>query len=227
MNRSSILVEAAVENLDEAAAAVRAGVDRLELCADLSVGGTTPDAELLASVVERVRIPVFVMIRPRGGDFVYSAPEFQTMLRDIERVRAAEPDGLVTGALDRNSRIDTGQMRKLLDAAAGLPVTFHRAFDSIAEQSAALEELIDLGVARVLTSGGDPTALDGVERLAALIEQAAERITILAGGKIRDHNVREIIARTGVREVHARFVSEPQMRSLVDAVRGASPTATN
>ena len=211
-------VEAAVETLDSALAAERAGADRIELCANLSDGGTTPSAGLIAAVAERAQLPVVVLIRPRGGSFVYSDDEIDAMIRDIELAGTMGIAGIVTGAITSDGRIDVERTRTLVKAAAGLPVTFHRAFDSAANLPDALEQLIDLGVSRVLTSGGAATALEGASVIAALVDQARERIAIMAGGGIREHNVREVIARTGVREVHTRLVDEVRMRNLIGVV---------
>jgi copper homeostasis protein len=213
------LVEAAVETLDSALAAERAGADRIELCENLSDGGTTPGTRLIAAVAERTRLPVFVLIRPRARDFVYSDNEFDQMIRDTELARGLGIAGIVTGALTPDGRVDVDRTRTLIEAAAGLPATFHRAIDSAVDLSAALEEAIEAGASRVLTSGGSTTAVEGVDLIAALVGQARERITVIAGGGIRERNVRDVIARTGVREVHARLIDEGQMRGLVDAVR--------
>lgn len=213
------LVEAAVEALESSLAAERAGADRIELCNNLSEGGTTPDGGLVAAIVERIRLPVFVLIRPRAGDFVYSAREFDAMIRDIELTRTMGIAGIVTGVLDANGRVDVKRTRSLVKAAGGLPVTFHRAIDSSANLGAALDDAIEAGVSRVLTSGGARTAQEGVDVIAALVSQARERLSIIAGGGIREHNVREVIARTGAHEVHGRLVDEAQMRGLVDTVR--------
>jgi len=141
------------------------------------------------------------------------------MSRDIETAGIIGVAGIVTGALTSDYTVDVEQTRALVKAAAGLAVTFHRAFDSIINKKDALEQLIDLGVTRVLTSGGAPTALEGAEIIAALVDQAADRITVVAGGGIREQNVSDVVARTGVREVHTRFVGERRMRQLVDAVK--------
>ena len=212
------LVEAAVETLEEALAAKRAGADRIELCANLGVGGTTPSIGLIASVVQQVNHPVFVMIRPRGGDFVYDADEIDAMIEDIDRARPLGIAGIVTGALRSDGSVDVESMRRLMSPAAGLPVTFHRAFDVVANRTEALEQVIDLGASRVLTSGGAATALDGAVAIAMLVDQAGERVSIVAGGKIREQNARDVIARTGVREVHARLENEASMRGLVRLV---------
>jgi copper homeostasis protein len=216
------LVEAAVETLNSALAAERAGADRIELCDNLSDGGTTPGAGLIATVAERSRLPVFVLIRPRAGGFVYSDDEFETMVRDIGLAVRLGIAGIVTGALTPDGRVDAERTRSLVEAAAGLPVTFHRAIDSAVNLPAALEQVIEAGASRVLTSGGAATALEGVDLIATLVEQARERITVVAGGGIREHNVRDVISRTGAREVHARLVDEAQMRGLVQVVRGGN-----
>ena len=213
------LIEAAVETLESSLAAERAGADRIELCDNLDEGGTTPDGGLVAAIVERIRLPVFVLIRPRAGDFVYSESEFDVMIRDIELTRTMGIAGIVTGALDVKGRVDVKRTRSLVKAAGGLPVTFHRAIDSAADLVVALDDAIEAGVSRVLTSGGAATAREGVEVLTALVLQARERVSIIAGGGIREHNVLEVIAQTGVHEVHGRLVDEAQMRRLVDAVR--------
>jgi copper homeostasis protein len=200
----SILVEAAVESLDDALAAVDGGADRLELCANLADGGTTPSEELIAEVVEQVAIPVFVMIRPRGGSFVYSTAELDDMRRSIDRARELDVDGFVLGVLNTSNRIDTIRTQSLVDVAGDLPVTFHRAFDRVADRIDALDTLIDLGIGRVLTSGGAPTAAQGLAQLRELVETAGDEIVILAGGGVRFQNVLELVEETGVSEVHAR-----------------------
>ncbi|HJP58529.1 MAG TPA: copper homeostasis protein CutC [Gemmatimonadaceae bacterium] len=216
-----VLVEAAVESLDAAVAAERAGAQRIELCARLDIGGTTPSMTLIESALERLKIPVYVMVRPRGGDFVYTDDELNLMVNDSARVGRLGPAGIVTGAIGANGKVDRSILSRLVDAAGDLPITFHRAFDALADQQAALDELIDIGVNRILTAGGASSALDGVERIATLVKRAGERITIIAGGKVRAHNVAEVIHRSGVREVHARYLSARQMLDLVAAARTA------
>ena len=155
------------------------------------------------------------MIRPRGGGFVYSDDEIAAMTRDIMRVGNMGVAGIVTGVLSSDDRVDTDCTRTLLSAAHGLPVTFHRAFDSAQSLPDALDQLIEVGVSRVLTSGGAPTALDGASVISALLRRAGDQIAIIAGGGVRDHNVRELVGRTGVREVHAR-----QVRGIRRALTG-------
>lgn len=214
-----ILVEAAVESIESALAAERAGADRIELCVNLNEGGTTPSTGLTAAVVDGTHLPVFVLIRPRAGDFVFADDEIDLMSRDIETAGIIGVAGIVTGVLTSDYAIDVEQTRALVKAAAGLPVTFHRAFDATRNKSDALEQLIDLGVTRVLTSGGATTAMEGADVIAALVDQAQDRIAIIAGGGIREHNASDVIARTRVREVHTRFVGEARLRELVDVVK--------
>ena len=214
-----ILVEAAVETLESALAAERAGADRIELCVNLDDGGTTPSTGLTAAVIDGTQLPIFVLIRPRAGDFVYADDEIDLMTRDVATAGIIGAAGIVTGALTSDRRVDVEQTRALVEAAGGLPVTFHRAFDSAINMPDALEQLVDLGVTRVLTSGGAPTALEGAGVIAALVNQARDRITIVAGGEIREHSVSDVIGRTGVREVHARLVNKRRMRDLVDVVK--------
>jgi copper homeostasis protein len=206
IGRPLITIEAAVESVESVVSAEGDGAGRIELCANLSVGGTTPNADVISAVLEKTQLPVFVMIRPRGGGFVYSPKEIVAMTRDIDRARTTDVGGIVTGVLTPDGGVDVDRTRSLVDSAAGLPVTFHRAFDRARNLPDALEQLIEIGVSRVLTSGGAPTALEGALVLSALVAQARNRIIVLAGGGVREHNARELVARTGVVEVHSRDV---------------------
>jgi copper homeostasis protein len=210
------LLEVVVENVDDARAAVSAGASRLELCVDLANGGTTPPVRLIRDVVGTVTAPVFVMIRPRAGDFVYAARERDLMARQVEQAIASGAAGLVLGALQADRRVDVAATRVLVGLAGGRPVTFHRAFDETPDLESALDDLIDAGVSRVLTSGGAANALDGSSRLAALVRKAGDRLVVLAGGGVRGHNVATIVRTTGVREVHMRFEDVARTRQVVD-----------
>ena len=202
---AGVLVEACVDSVESALAAERGGAGRLELCDALFDGGTTPSAGMIAACRDRVSIPVFVIIRPRGGGFVYSESELDVMRRDIIAARGLGADGVVIGAMRPDGSVDAEQARSLVDAAGELPVTFHRAFDFAPDLGAALEVLVAAGVSRVLSSGGAPTAREGVATLAALVRQAGDRLVVMAGGGVREENVRDIIATAGVREVHVRL----------------------
>ena len=199
-----VLIEACVDSVYSAVAAERGGAKRLELCDNLFDGGTTPSAGMISAVKAAVRIPVFVIIRPRGGGFVYSSEEIGVMRLDIEAARMLGADGIAVGVLTRDSRIDVEQLRALMNHAAGLPVTFHRAFDLVPDQGEALEALIRERVARVLTSGGSQTALEGVEAIAKLVSRAAGQIKVMAGGGVREETVQEVVHRAKVSEVHVR-----------------------
>jgi copper homeostasis protein len=215
----TILIEAAVESLDDARAAIAGGAHRLELCAELDVGGTTPAHALAADVIARVEVPVLVMIRPRAGDFVYTHAELDRMHTDIRAALELGAAGVVLGALDASRRVDVVATRELLAAAHGRPVTFHRAFDDTPDLLEAIDSLVALGVTRVLSSGGAPTALEGANTLAAMVARAGERLQIVAGGGVRGGNVAAVVRRTGVREVHARCAGdEERIRSIANAV---------
>jgi copper homeostasis protein len=196
------LVEACVQTIAAAEAAQRAGADRIELCAALETGGVTPGAGVIRTVRAGIGIPLQVLIRPRVGNFVYRGPEVEAMRAEIREARRAGADGVVLGALDHHGRIDREITARLVEAAGPLPVTFHRAFDQVTGQAGALEILIDLGIARVLTSGGAVRAEDGIPRLAELVRASAGRIGILAGGGVRAPGVARLVAETGVGEVH-------------------------
>ena len=197
-----VLVEACVTTVGSALAAESAGAGRLELCANLVEGGVTPSIGMLTGVRERVRLPLFVLIRPRGGDFLFDGDEREVMLRDIAEAGARGADGVVIGALDPEGGVDQALTRRLAEAARPMGVTFHRAFDLVREPARELEVLIGLGIERVLTSGQAASALLGSEAIAGLVAQAAGRITIMAGGGINEANAVRVVRETGVGEIH-------------------------
>jgi copper homeostasis protein len=201
--KNRLFLEISVETVEGAAAAERGGADRIELCGNLPVGGVTPDALLMRSVREMVRIPIFAMIRPRAGDFVYSDAEFAEMKREIAIVKELSLDGVVLGILKMGRCVDVERTRELVEFARPLPVTFHRAFDEITELPEAVENVIQTGAKRILTSGGAKGALEGATVLFELIEAAGERIIIVPGAGISASNIRQIAARTRAREFHS------------------------
>jgi copper homeostasis protein len=201
---SAILVEACVDSVESALAAERGGAHRLELCDALVDGGTTPSAGMISAVKAAVRIPVFIILRPRGGGFVYSDAEADVMRRDAEVAVTLGADGVVVGALQPDARVDVRRTRGLIDASGRLPVTFHRAFDLVRDRYEALDALASVGVTRVLTSGGSRTALLGADEIGSIVEAAGSRLIVVAGGGIREENVGEIVRRSGVREIHVR-----------------------
>jgi copper homeostasis protein len=200
-----ILVEACVDSVASALAAERGGARRLELCDALFDGGTTPSAGMIAACKATVSIPVFVMIRPRGGGFVYSDAERDVMRRDVIAARDLGADGVVIGGLRSDGTVDLTLVRDLLEAAQGLSVTFHRAFDFTPDLRASLETLAAAGVRRVLTAGGAARAVEGAATLANLVRQAGSRLVVIAGGGVREDNVRRLVSVSGVREVHVRL----------------------
>jgi copper homeostasis protein len=201
-----VLFESCVDSHDAALASASGGAGRVELCARLDVGGTTPDAALVERCAASLAIPAFVMIRPRGGDFVYDDGEVAAMADDIRAAAAAGAHGVVFGALRRDATIDTGIMRRLIDIARPLPVTCHKAIDATRDPIEALEALLALGVDRVLTSGGADTAAAGAATIARMVARAGDALMVMAGGGVRVHNVVAIVRQTGVREVHARLL---------------------
>lgn len=194
-----------MDSVESALAAERGGARRLELCDALFDGGTTPSAGMIAACRDRVSIPVFVIIRPRGGGFVYSEPELDVMRRDVAAAGELGADGVVIGVLRRDGAIDEQQTQSLVDAAGDLPVTFHRAFDFVPDPGEAMETIISAGITRILTSGGAPTAREGVATLASLVRQAGDRLVVMAGGGVREENVKAIVDGSGVHEVHVRL----------------------
>lgn len=197
------LLEAAVDSAASAYAAVAAGADRIELCGDLSVGGITPPAALLEGAGARWGVPVAVMIRPRGGDFMYSPDERRQMATDASLAIKAGATALVLGGLTTARDLDSAVFRAVADAADGVPLVCHRVFDHTRDLDRALDDLMALGVVRVLTSGGAATAWDGRETLRRLVACAGQHLTVLAGGKVRADHAAALVTHTSVRELHA------------------------
>jgi copper homeostasis protein len=225
-----VLVEISVESLGRAVEAERGGASRIELCGSLDVGGLTPDLELMRAVRGCVIVPIFAMVRPRGGNFVYSVAEFEEMKRSIDVARAAGMDGVVLGLLRDDRSVDVERTAELVRTAGSLPVTFHRAFDESADLLGALEDVVATGATRVLTSGGAARAPEAGGRIAELVRRAGSRVIVLPGSGITAENAGEIAVATGVREIHAGLSSvvardagavefEREVRRLVEAVR--------
>jgi copper homeostasis protein len=202
LNRKYLL-EISVESLEAALAAQRGGADRIELCGNLNIGGVTPSIELMRKVREKLHIPIFVMIRPRGGDFVYSEAEFAEMMGSIADAKQAGMDGIVLGVLTRERRVDVAGTRELVEFANPLTVTFHRAFDECVDLREALEDVIQTGARRILTSGGAKSALEGAALLAELIAAAGNRIIIVPGAGISASNVARVVKETRASEFHS------------------------
>lgn len=196
------LLEVCVDRLGDAIAAVEAGADRLELCGCLEVGGLTPSAGLLREVLDATDAQVVAMIRPRAGGFCYDDHDLQVAQREATEALAAGATGIVFGALRSDGVIDRDATGRMVQAAGPAEFVFHRAFDFAPDASAALETLVDLGVTRLLTSGGKPTAPQGVARLQALCEQARGRIQIMPGSGVRPENILRLVHATGCRQIH-------------------------
>jgi copper homeostasis protein len=215
-------VEICVSDVPSALAAEAAGADRIELCADLGQGGTTPSLGTVSVALGALRrVAVRVMVRPRGGSFRVSPVEEQVMLADIAAIRGlANPNGLavgiVVGVLTADRDLDIPVLQRLIAAAGPLPVTVHKAFDELADQLAALDALIDLGADAILTSGAAPSAVAGAARIRALRERAAGRVRVIAAGGIRSHNVKQVLAATGAIEIHLRAPVHREGREATD-----------
>jgi copper homeostasis protein len=220
-----MLLEVCVESPTDARVAASQGADRLELCAGLALDGLTPSLGLFLEVQALVSIPIVAMIRPRACDHKCTYEEMAIMLRDIAAFREYSPAGFVFGALTAEKTIDGRACEKLLSACGPVPAVFHRAFDEIADQPAALEELISLGFRRVLTSGGALTAIAGKERLRELIQQAAGRIEILPGCGVNSGNVRDLVALTRCSQVHGSFSTRSGHRVITNGHEVAAARA--
>ncbi len=209
-----VRIEACVNSVESALAAQQGGADGVELCENLFDGGTTPSAGSIEAALERLDIDLNVMIRPRGGDFHYSPLELEIMKADVRAAAAARVGGIVFGILDVDGKIDLERSREILDLADGTRTTFHRAYDMTADPFEALDDLIRLGVDRVLTSGQRPSAMDGAELLAELVRRAGDDLVVMPGVGIDAHNVGELVRRTRAREVHVLAERKVQSRML-------------
>lgn len=211
------VVEVCVDSVESAIAAERGGADRVELCSNLLEGGVTPSAGLIAAVRQAISIQLQVMIRPRGGDFFYTGNEIGVMRHDIKAAKELGADGVVLGILDLEGNVDAKRTGGLVELARPLTATFHRAIDLSRDLFIALQTLIDLKIDRVLTSGGEQTAVEGKRTIARLVRDAAGRIVVMPGSGIQEENVRRLIEETGAREIHvglsAPFASPMRSRN--------------
>ncbi|TAH08701.1 MAG: copper homeostasis protein CutC [Sphingobacteriia bacterium] len=197
-----MLLEICVFNVATAIAASNAGADRIELCENYANGGTTPSYGYLKTIREKITIPVFPMIRPRGGDYFHTADEIAIIKKDILLCKELGFDGVVFGLLNQDGSVDKDNTARLVEAAYPLEVTFHRAFDRCKNPLEALEILIEAGCNRILTSGQEPKVTDGLTLVKQMVDQASGRIIILPGSGLNSSNVKHIIDSTGVTEVH-------------------------
>ena len=199
---SPVLVEVCVDSLSGALCAVEGGAGRLELCAGLVEGGTTPSLGMIEAVRSATEVEIVVLLRPRAGDFLYRDDELELMLRDIEHARAAGADGIALGVLHPDGRIDRDRTRTLVEAAAPLPATFHRAFDLTRDAGEALESVLASGCRRLLTSGQAPSAVEGIACLRALVETAGDKLSVMPGGGLRPDNAARVARESGAHELH-------------------------
>ena len=198
-----MILEIAVFNIQSALAAAAAGADRLELCENPFDGGTTPSYGTLKTIREKISVPVFPIIRLRGGDFLYAEEEYEVLKKDVLLAKELGFEGLVTGLLNADGTVDKERTAMLVEIAYPLEVTFHRAFDRASEPLKALEDVIDCGCQRILTSGQVPNAFDGKALIKQLTEQADERIIIMPGSGVRSNNIAALASYTGAAELHS------------------------
>lgn len=199
---SKVLLEICCGSLDDAMEAEAGGADRVELCSSLFFGGLTPSIGSISEAIRRLKIPVIAMIRARGGGFCYTEPEFAAMVADAEAAMAQSGAGLVFGILTPDGAIDRARTKRLRDIAGTRDAVFHRAFDVTPDPFRALDELIDLGITRVLTSGQQDTVPEGLDLIKRLVDRAGDRIQVMPGGGIKPHNFADVIAKTGCRQIH-------------------------
>jgi copper homeostasis protein len=216
-NTARILVEVCIGSVADLEQAMAAGADRVELCGALELGGLTPSLGLAETVLAASPVPVVVMLRPRAGGFHYDSHEFTAMQRDAERFLALGASGIVFGVLDGHGRVDVSRCQKLVQSAGAAQTVFHRAFDFLRDRREALDALVGIGLTRVLTSGGKPTAAEGIAAIRELISHAAGQIEIMPGGGINVGNVVEIVRATACNQVHVGAAMRRSDASIPEA----------
>jgi copper homeostasis protein len=221
----TFLFEVCAESVEAAQAAESGGANRIELCSQLPIGGVTPEIELTRATIRAVSIPVHVLIRPRGGDFAFSADEFDLMRRQIELAKQAGAAGVAVGVLRMDGSVDVERTRELVKLGHPMSVTFHRSFDETPNLIEALEAVIETGADCLLTSGGAPDVLTGAESIARLRRQAGEHLAIMAGGGLRLHNLLEVVRRTGVKYLHGSMTRAHEAVATTEFNEGNGSTA--
>lgn len=224
MVSNDILIEACVNSVVSAVEAEKGGARRVELCDNLLEGGTTPSAAGIQLAGKILSIDLNVIVRPRGGDFCYSDIEFDVMKSDILAAKELGADGVVIGILDVEGRVDKKRTRELIDVARPMGVTFHRAFDMTADPFHALQDLVDLKIDRILTSGQKNTAEEGIELISDLVKQVGDRIIIMPGCGITAENIEKLAEQTGAKEFHVfavKKVESPMTHRNPEAFMGA------
>jgi len=229
MTDKKYFIEIATSDFITTKSAVEGGADRIELCANLAEGGVTPSYGYIKKCRDSFTVPLYPIIRPRGGDFLYTAEEFEVMMYDARLCRQLGCDGVVIGLLHKDGSIDITRTSRIVEAVYPLGVTFHRAFDRCADPIAAMEQLIEVGCERILTSGQQQNAIDGVELIAALNRMAAERIIIMPGSGVRKENVKWLAEQTGCAEFHSSLRSriDSNMKFVQPAFSGDNESYTN
>jgi copper homeostasis protein len=220
-----MLLEACVNSAVSAIEAQRGGADRVELCENMADGGCTPSAGTIMLARKHLYIPVYVMIRPRGADFCYSKREFEIMLTDVQIAGDLGADGVVFGILTSDGRIDKERMKELVELARPMGVTCHRAFDMTRDPFEALEDLMELGIDRVLTSGQADSALDGAKLIRELLRKGRRRIIVMPGHGIKEHNLKEVVRETAAEEYHMYLTKQTKstMKFIRDDVKMGKP----
>ena len=206
-----MILEIACFNFESVLIAEQSGADRIELCENYSAGGITPGLELIQKVKSEIKIPVYVMLRPRGENFIYNDSEYEEMKDEIQQCKTLCVDGVVFGMLDENNLVDKKRCAELVEVAKPMTATFHRAFDEVKNPFDALEEIIECGFDRILTSGQKPTAMEGAELISELIRQTNDRIIIMPGGSVRVENISELKIKTNAEEFHSAAINRTTM----------------
>lgn len=223
------VIEIATTDFSTTQQAVEGGADRIELCDALSEGGTTASYGTIRRCREKFTVQLFPIIRPRGGDFLYTDEEFGIMLNDVKLCKELGCDGVVTGLLNKKGGIDVDRTAKLIEAAYPLDVTFHRAFDRCQDPFEALEQLIQINCQRILTSGQKPTAPEGAELIAQLVSAASERVVIMPGSGVRKENIELLAEKTGATEFHSslRGRQKSKMEFIHPSFAGSEESYSN
>jgi len=223
------IIEIATSDFGTTQSAVEGGADRIELCANLAEGGTTPSYGQVKKCREAFTVELYPIIRTRGGDFLYTDEEFEIMLKDAVLCKELHCDGIVIGLLNGDGSIDIKRTARLIEAAYPLGITFHRAFDRCLDPFAAMEQLIEIGCERILTSGQQPAAPDGIDLIAELNKQASERIIIMPGSGVRKENIKMLAEKTGCTEFHSslRGKSNSKMSFIHPSFAGSAESYTN
>jgi len=212
-------LEIACFNAESALIAQQGGADRIELCHNIKEGGTTPNLEITKQTLEKVTIPLYVMIRPRGGNFVYSEEEFQQMKNEIRQFKTLGVNGFVFGILNHDRTVNAKQNAELVAMAKPLPCTFHRAFDAVTDVLLSLEDIIQCGFSTILTSGTMPNVVEGITVLQQLVDKANNRITIMPGGGLRSTNINLIQKQTNAGFYHSSAITDGSEIANIDEVK--------